>query len=324
MLERWSGTRRSVLQFAVTFLFAGTARRLFAVHSRSALADIAAQRPGNPIDVKSRRYCVNATVMIGSIPIFFKRNVGGACLLIEEDTCKGCTVTCLQFAAGSWPDRLKGFNRFGVNREAVREEHGAVIESAYLSFMATSAEKDFTQARQAFTQTPEGLPFTVARGKSTLTGCASQIEHRIAPAKYSWSNCFDLADELDEQSNTPSETRTAGSPGHALPTFLFAVRRAVRTDHTASTPYIHNSKVHYLRTRRHSDPQSNELAITGRISSTGEPAETEFKLWLAAHDDASLPTRIEFRPRSFLKLTLEHDPKQNGPALRSLFTRKES
>ena len=79
--------------------------------------------------------------MIASVPIFSKQNVGGACLVIEEDTRSECTVTCLQFAAGTWPDRLKGFNRFGVSREAVREENGTVVESAYLSYMASLAKK---------------------------------------------------------------------------------------------------------------------------------------------------------------------------------------
>jgi hypothetical protein len=285
--------------------------------------EIAARRSGNSINAQFRRYRVNATVMIASVPIFSKQNVGGACLVIEEDTCRECTVTGLQFAAGSWPDRLKGFNRFGVSREAVREENGAVVESAYVSCMAACVEKNFVEARQAFTGAQELLPFTIARGRSTVTGCASQVERRMAPAKYSWCNCFEFADELDGQPALPPETPADGFAGHALPTFLFAVRRAIQTGCTASTPYIHNSKVHRLRTRRHPDPQSNELSITGWVSTPGEPGETEFKLWMSAHDGTALPTRIEFRPRGFLKLTLEHDPTQNGPALRSLFQQEQ-
>lgn len=323
MPQLWSGTRRSVFRFAIALVLGGAARRLFAFHNRSPLAEIALRRTGNPINAQFRRYRVNATVMIGSVPIFSKQDVGGACLLIEEDACRECTVTCLQFAAGSWPDRLKGFNRFGVSREAVREENGAVVESAYLSCMASCVEKNFGEARQAFAEAQASLPFTIARGRSTVTGCASQIEHRTAPAKYSWSNCFDLADQWDWQQDLPPETPADRFPGQALPTFLFALRHAIQTDCTTATPYIHNSKVHHLRTRRHSDPQSNELAIAGWVSSPGEPRETEFKLWMPQPDGTALPNRIEFRPRGFLKLTLEHDAKQNGPVLRSLFQQEQ-
>jgi hypothetical protein len=245
--------------------------------------------------------------MVACVPVFSKQNVGGAYLRVEQTAVDGATVTQLDFAAGSWPERLKGFNRFGATREMVREENRAVAESAYVSFMASSREKNFSEARQAFANAPESLPLTVAHGRSTSAGCAFAIEHRTAPGNYSWRNCLDLAGEFDGLPLPPAAALEE-YPARALPTFLFALHRAILTDSpTTATLYTHNGKVYRLRTRSQIDSHSNEIALTCSTSSRNEPGQTEFKLWLASRDRTDLPTRIEFHPKSFLKLTLEQE-----------------
>jgi hypothetical protein len=281
MRKLWCGTRRSAFRLALGWLFDGVPRR--------------------------SRYRVNATVLVACVPIFSKQNVGGAYLGVEQTAGEGSTVTRLEFAAGSWPERLKGFNRFGATREMVREENRVVVESAYVSFMASSREKNFSEARQAFQSVPESLPLTVAHGKSTQEGCAFALEHRTSPGNYFWRNCLNLANGFDGLP-LPLATPLEEYPDRALPTFLFAVRRAVLADSPAAvTLYTHNGKVYRLRTRSQIDSHSNEIAITCWISSRTEPGQTEFKLWLGSHDRTALPTRIEFRPKSFLKLTLEQE-----------------
>lgn len=282
MRTLWCGTRRSVFRLALAWVIDRAAPRRF-------------------------RYRVNATIVVACVPIFTKQNVGGAYLDVEQTAAGGSTVTRLEFAAGSWPERLRGFNRFGATRETVREENGAVVESAYVSFMASSREKSLGEAREAFRNAPESLPLTAAHGRCTAAGCAFGIEHRSAPGNYSWRNCLDLAAEFDGLP-LPRATPLEGYPERVLPTFLFAVRSAILTDSPAATTlYTHNGKVYRLRTRSQIDSRSNEIALTCWISSPGEPGQTEFKLWLGSRDRTALPTRIEFRPRSFLKLTLEQE-----------------
>src|SRR4029079_8411529 len=123
----WCGTRRSVFQLALGWLFAGATSRL--------CAGPASQRI---------KYRVTAAAMVACIPVVSKRNVGGAHIVVEESALGKGTVTRLEFAAGTWPQQLKGFNRFGATRETVREENGALVESAYVSFMASSREKNFS------------------------------------------------------------------------------------------------------------------------------------------------------------------------------------
>jgi hypothetical protein len=249
------------------------------------------------------RYRVNATLIVACVPIFSKKNVGGAYLGAEQTVVDGATVTRLEFAAGSWPERLKGFNRFGATRETVREENGAIAESAYVSFMASTRERNFGEARQAFVNAPESLPLTIAHGRSTSAGCAFAIEHRTAPGNYSWRNCLDLAREFDALPLPPAAALEE-YPRRVLPTFLFALHRAILTDSPVTTTlYTHNGKVYRLRTHSQIDSRSNEIAFT----CSTEPGKSEFKLWLASRDRTSLPTRIEFHPKSFLKLTLEQE-----------------
>lgn len=49
--------------------------------------------------------------------IAVKENVGGGAIAIERAVDGASVWTALQFVAGSWPDRLKGFNRFEQPRK---------------------------------------------------------------------------------------------------------------------------------------------------------------------------------------------------------------
>lgn len=279
MGEFWTGNRRSVLRLVLASLFAGAARAV-----------------AKPQPSWCARYRVNATVIVACVPIFSKQNVGGAQLSVEQSGEKNSTQTRLEFAAGTWPERLRGFNRFGATRETVREENCTVAESSYVSFMASSREKNFSEARKAFADSPDAVPLTIARGISTHAGCTFAIEHCAAPANSSWRNCLELTNTFDRFPLSPA-TQPEGFSGQALPTFLFAVRNAMlaRTPET-TTPYVHNGQIYHLHAR------SNGEAVTCRIS-----GQTEFKLWFGASDRTGLPTKIEFRPKSFLKLTLEQE-----------------
>ena len=251
--------------------------------------------------------------MVASVPLFSKQNAGGACLAIKETGLDPCGVTYLEFAAGTAPERLKGFNRYGATREVVRRENGIVVESSYESFMAACRETNLRQAQEAVREAQEVIPLTLARGRSTPNGCCSAVEHRSAPARYTWANCFDLTGDLRGSLTLPPERPSAEYGGQALPTFLFAVRNALAAGPGAlTTLYMHNSQVYRLHTRVESDMHSDGLAMTGWISKPGERGNTEFKLWTALMDRTALPVRIEFRPRSFLRLRLEQDATSTG------------
>lgn len=322
MPEQWNGSRRSVLAFAVGLLLDEAAGPHFACGLGSAIPEFVSRPPIDSAKSKCCRYRVNATVILACVPVFSRQGVGDAYVAFEESVGRTCTVTRLQFAAGSWPDRLKGFNRFGATQEAVKEENGVVIESSYLSFMTGGYEKDSKEALKTFGTSSESLSLTIGRGRSSPSGITSNIVHRTVPATCSWSNCPDLTGRLDFLP-LPPERPVPECIDRALPTFLFAVRRALLSRSEASAgQYTHNGKVYRLRTRKKTDLRSNELVMTGRISASEERSETEFKLWLSPRDRAALPKRVEFRPKNFLKLALEADETQSGP-VRPLFKQEQ-
>ena len=319
-------TRRSAFALLASCLLGGLSKRLGASTSPQQLDGVGGLRPLGPASYRFRRYQVNATVVFVSIPLFSKVNVGGACAIVEQGVNPEGAVTGLQFGAGSWPDQLKGFNRFGMTEEVVRENRSGIAESAYLSFMTTAREKNFSEARDAYLASPNTLVLTVAHGRSTASASTAEIEQRQEPANYAWSKCPDLIDRLRRELPFTNASVSAEHPGRALPTFLFSVRRAILNGPGKNTDlYVHNAKVYRLRTESHVDSHSGHLIVEGHTSLEGDHSESEFRLWVALGDDSALPSRIEFRPKSFLKLTLEPATDTNTVhPFRPLFTEEKS
>lgn len=324
MLDFAGYTRRSLFRLGASLLLNGAANRTLALGRFSALEQVAHSLALDTAIWHYRQYVVHATIMLGSIPIFSKQNVGGAAVALEAADENAYTVTALQLTAGSSPERLKGFNRFGATQEIVREEKGVVKESAYVSFMATSREKGLADARKAFVAQAGKQMFTVARGRATAAGCTSGLEHRALDLKYTWCNCVDLLDELETGNPLPAERPVANYGPGCLPTFLFAVRRATQKNADGASNYIHNGEVFRLRTQIKMDQNSGQRIITGWTSEIGERSEAEFKIWLANDDATALPVKIEFHPRAFLKLTLEADQSAHTPALQPVLGRSAS
>lgn len=315
-------TRRSLVLLAA-WLLDRSAGSLFARDSGSTADDLLPRVPGKS-KFRSRRYVVNATVILGLIPIFARSKAGGALLTIEECGTGECGSVGLQFGAGSWPERLKGFNRFGMTQEVVKFEHCRIAESAYLSFMTTCRERNFSEAEQAFHHTAERLPVTVACGQSTTAGFVGTIRREAVDPHLAWPDSPQLIEELRGRIAPVTQRVTREKDGPVLPTFLYAVRHALlQGPSDASMLYAHNGEVYRLTTAARRDSRTGEVIVTGRTSRSGVRGESEFKLWMSA-SKPDLPSRIEFRPKSYLKLTLEADETQTAPVFKRLFEEAQS
>lgn len=267
--------------------------------------------------IQSRRYRVHAMVSVFAIPVISKEGVGAACAMVEQIGQGPTLTTVLQFAAGSWPERAAGLNRFGMTQEVVREKSATVEDSAYVSFITNSPERRWDQARSAFATRMRALILSVARGTATAGGHTSQVEHVEVPAEITWMDAPRLIEGFRQgrwDHSGPPSTFPAAS---AFPTFLFAVRGAM----TAGAPYarrqfIHNGELHTLHAIL--TPERDAMILAGRITGRHDRPESEFRAWFDPREASGLPTRIDFRPRNFLRLVFEHDPSADGPALSSL------
>ena len=87
-----------------------------------------------------------------------------------------------------------------------------------------------------------------------------------------------------------------------------------------------NAKLYDLRAT--SSAADGMQLLTGRIleHATEQDArgESNFRVWFHPNDAAGLPARIEFRPRSFLRLVFEQDPAAAGPILRCLIPEEKT
>jgi hypothetical protein len=114
---------------------------------------------------------------------------------------------------------------------------------------------------------------------------------------------------------------------HAYPTFLHAIRSliAARRQNVQCT-FMHNAKLYDLRAA--SSAADGMKLLTGRIveqvTEQAARSEPNFRVWSHPNDPSGLPTRIEFRPRSFLRLVFEHDPAAAGPILRCLIPEEKT
>jgi hypothetical protein len=273
--------------------------------------------------VSIRRYRVHASVSLLSIPLFFRDNVGAACVMVEELVAGTGCASAIQFSGGSWPDRIKGYNRYGMTQEVVHREEGVVTESAYCSFLTTAPEKSADQAWRAFADPARTLHLAVARGAATRTNYASTLEHLAAPEGSTWMDCPRLMMMLRNPVTCAQRAVVTQAAEHAYPTFLHAVRTMLAAGRNNSQcTFIHNAKLYDLRTVL-SAAEGMKL-LTGYITEQGSRGESDFRVWFHPSDAAGLPSRIEFRPRSFLRLVFEQDAAVGGPILHSLIPQENA
>ena len=265
-----------------------------------------------------RHYRVRAVITLLGVPIFTKDNVGGACAM-NEQSADG--VSIIQFVSGSWPEKLKGFNRFGMVQEIVREQAGAVTESTYLSYMTSSAEKNLDQARKSFSEQKASQSLSVAHGRAKPTSYASALDHLTVPSKYTWLDCPRLTAEIKDKLSPLNEAVADANQGAAYQPFLHTVRKAFESK-LSEQIFMHNAKLYRLRTKISSVPEG--LLMVAKIAEPGSNQESEFKVWYDPRDGSGLPLRFEFRPKSFLHLVFEQDPAVKGPQSSSLIAQEQA
>jgi len=90
---------------------------------------------------------------------------------------------------------------------------------------------------------------------------------------------------------------------------LYAVHRAALEDApNARRHFCHNGKVHELVTEKHRPSPGEAVRMAGSIRDPSGSEICQFNLWFDPADRSGIPNRIEFRARSFLRLTFESEP----------------
>jgi hypothetical protein len=269
-----------------------------------------------------RRYRVQAAVNLFGVPVFWKDGVGAAGLLVEEAATGVLSSTAVQFVSGSWPERIKGFNRFGMTQEIVHEENGVVRESGYLSFMTSSPEKNSDQAWRAFTDRPRNLTLAVSCGLASGSGYRWALERQAVPAESTWMDCPSLMEKFRRRNVALEDGGLSSAREQVYPTFLISVRKAALRRADGRCAFIHNAKLYDLHTRF--SEAGGVVLLIGRIAEQGSSNDSEFRVWFDSSDPSGLPNKIELRPKSFLHLTFHQDSAAGGPSVRRLVVPEEA
>ena len=265
--------------------------------------------------VWQQRYRANAVILFCGVPIFSKSGVGGGYAVVEELRSAATTSVALQFAGGSWPQKAHGVNRLGFIQENIAENSsGEPVEARYFGFMTSSAEKNFDQAKQSFSDGgSDRIPYTATQGIAKGGQFPSTIYRMLLPNSLTWADCprliHDMRSTVDTASGTAQPTVAFRSPN----TFLNSVRQALLNPaNKTEGSLVYNSKLYTLETEKQTDAGMMRLNGTLHESATGQ--KSAFHLWYEKDSDSFLPVRIEYRAKSFLKLVFEKDPTAQQPA----------
>lgn len=270
--------------------------------------------------LECRRYRVTAIVSIFSVPLLSRRDAGGAYAALERAGSGTNTALALEFSAGTWPWRVHGLNRFGFQKERVLEQGGSAVESTELGFITSSPEKDVGQARSSLFSNSGELKCVLARSAYTRYRSASAIERLGLPSTCSWADCPQLQSRIRDDHPELANAARAGNDDGAFP-MLYAIYRAIAAAAPhAETAFLHNGERYVLATSTREDPRTASVRIlTGYVRTSRGEKSPEFRIWFEP-GSAMLPLRIEFRPRSFLRLVLENDPSAERPQIGCLLT----
>jgi hypothetical protein len=248
-----------------------------------------------------RRYRVDATVLLLGIPVFSRQGVGSGYAATETGRSGSATALALQFAAGSWPERCHGLNRFGVMQEIHVERSGGAEAMAFVGLITPSKEDDLDGAKKAL-RPPEGtMDVTVARGSTSEGRMRFRVGNATVPAHSDWTALAEMLDRVSAPPDTaPRETPLGGST-----TFMQAMRWAALSGDTSfRCGFMHNGKQFLLETRR---KLGAACEMSGVIRTNRGAKSAEFRTSYAAGDQGGLPIRIEYHPKSYLRLIFNSD-----------------
>jgi len=302
--------RRSWLQTALGALAWRGLSRLSAASSR-----LTWETTGTLEVNLERQYRADAQVLLLGLPILHREGVGsGRASWMEWRE----GIRQLEFTGFSIPERAAGLKRFGFIRERSRYDDDGPPQSIYIGLMTASPEESAGDAKKALHSQAKDALYTAIEGRATPDGENSATVHFIGPAHLAeWSSLEAQARQL--LSAAPIQPAAFKSGQQALQPFLHALTEAIHHFPEVATQYRYGGHVYDLSLRQMLDTEATTefrkrklLPETGqamRVSGTlqrkvgGKPID--FRLWVEKDVPRPIPLRIDYRAKSYLRLTFE-------------------
>lgn len=254
----------------------------------------------------TRAYRADVVVTLLGIPVFTRQAAGSAIARVRERMEQTGRTLSLTFAGGSHPARTHGVNYSGSTEEVAVESQGLESAASFGFVTASPSDESFDEARHRVEAGSTGAAYVAV---DELHRCARvHLRRAVIPTPQCWANDRDgLIRSVRSQfhRSTPSE-REVDYPAPAVPaTFLYTVLSAIRSsERRTMSAYVHNGKRYRLETEK------TGARLTGHIRDLETARTATFRLWL--DEEGDLPRRIEFSPRSYLRITLEPEGKEEN------------
>jgi hypothetical protein len=297
---------------------AAGAALLVAMRSKVRASGLSWDAPVGSGPAAERKYRVDAQVVLFSVPLLRRAGVGAGRAAWRESGEGGGSTRVLEFAAYSFPDHAAGLNRFGFIQEKIRLTDVGMAEAIYFGLMTASAEESAEEARKALHSTASQVAYTAVDAHIQNHSMETATAHFTAPPALSSAHRAQLEQMARQALAAAPRTAVGLSPdGETPPPFLQAVAELLRQPKRGESRYIYNGRLYRLWQRRAADPKAGEhfrarglasgpvIAVTGKLQRVIGGKQIDFRLWVEESSAHPVPLRIEYQPKSYLRLAFE-------------------
>lgn len=269
----------------------------------------------------ANRYRVDAQVLLFSVPLLRRAGVGAGNIAWREGTTPGGPLRALEFAAWSIPGRAAGLNRLGFISERIRLADTGMAEAIYFGLMTVSGEESADEARKALHNSAQETLYAAVDAHVGRESMDTATAHFPAPSALSVNRRGELEAMAHHALSGVPRRSVDFKPGDAPPPpFLQAMAELLRRPDGTQGHYIYNGRLYTLHLRRSKDAKSTEyfrshglakgeaIQINGVLRRVTEGKPIDFRVWVEEGNPHPLPLRIDYQPKSYLRLIIEAEP----------------
>jgi hypothetical protein len=266
---------------------------------------------------RSIAYRADAVIVLFGLPVYSRAGVGSGFAEAWAETGDDGVSRFLRFEGSSWPERAHGLDRAGYIEETVRLRQGSLVSASYFGVMTRFAEQTADQARRALAAHGPVQTYAAIEGASLPDNretASAAFEYPRGSGERNWPGLMETA----HRSLGAVGKRVSGNPadaggGPAL-TFLYSLVCAMESHETRlKRTFVYGDRQMWLETEKAADARAGrELArgapvfkLSGTIRARSGEALAVFRLWFEA--GSIIPLRIDYQPRSFLRLSFVRD-----------------